>query len=330
MDIRVAPQDTAMALSFWQNLRSILIEFDGYTCTFLCLAGLHKFFACNQMPGDAWKSRSTIITPKSDPCENGMTTSSFASGCRRKGQRAAGELVLKQLGCYWYEMCSVINIGGCEVSDLIVNILFKVAQAVDPKAFQRLKNRHIDTIRNTAIALMYQRVTALYHLKLKTPESSELDMLRFYSHSLVVAPEDALRAFARVVHFVDRTDDDLDLAAALRSLITFDHGKPETSNDGRYYMLSITTGSEDRTVMSQLPGKAEYVVKCELSCMQKVLYRQLGKLRQAKPVLASINYHTDAEARMKAAISTFYDGSEELAKLPAFIAAAPDKQPDAQ
>jgi hypothetical protein len=256
--------------------------------TYKFLAGLHKFFACNQMPGDAWKSRSTIITPKSDPCENGMTTSSFASGCRRKGQRAAGELVLKQLGCYWYEMCSVINIGGCEVSDLIVNILFKVAQAVDPKAFQRLKNRHIDTIRNTAIALMYQRVTALYHLKLKTPESSELDMLRFYSHSLVVAPEDALRAFARVVHFVDRTDDDLDLAAALRSLITFDHGKPETSNDGRYYMLSITTGSEDRTVMSQLPGKAKDVgigfVKDRLEHFQQerfgnetILLRGVGK-----------------------------------------------------
>ena len=30
MDIRMSPQDTAMALSFWQNLRSILIEADGY------------------------------------------------------------------------------------------------------------------------------------------------------------------------------------------------------------------------------------------------------------------------------------------------------------
>ena len=30
MGIRMAPQDTAMALSFWQNLRSILIEDDGY------------------------------------------------------------------------------------------------------------------------------------------------------------------------------------------------------------------------------------------------------------------------------------------------------------
>jgi hypothetical protein len=29
MDIRMSPQDTAMALSFWQNLRSILIEADG-------------------------------------------------------------------------------------------------------------------------------------------------------------------------------------------------------------------------------------------------------------------------------------------------------------
>ena len=33
MDIRMAPQDTPMALSFWQNLRSILIEADGYHFT---------------------------------------------------------------------------------------------------------------------------------------------------------------------------------------------------------------------------------------------------------------------------------------------------------
>ena len=34
MDIWMSPQDTAMALSFWQNLRSILIEADGYGANF--------------------------------------------------------------------------------------------------------------------------------------------------------------------------------------------------------------------------------------------------------------------------------------------------------
>ena len=28
-------------------------------------------------------------------------------------------------------------------------------------------------------------------------------------------------------------------------------------------------------VEAQLPGKAEYVVKCELSCMQRLMYRQI-------------------------------------------------------
>ena len=178
--------------------------------TYRFLAGQYKF----RVQPDA-RRRGIAVDhhhAKSDPSENGDDE----LVCERvpaKGQRAAGELVLKQLSCYWYEMCSVINIGGCEVSDLIVNVLFKVAQAVDPRPFSGKAGTM--TRFATAIALITSASRRSTTSSSRRPSRASWT-LRFYAHSLVVAPEDALRAFTRVVHFVDRTDDDLDLAAALR------------------------------------------------------------------------------------------------------------------
>lgn len=218
-------------------------------------SGAHSFFACNDMPGEAWQSRTVFIYPTTDSYDKGVTTQLLSSGCRRTSQRKAGQIVLKELCSAWYELAAVGNIGGCEQNDLIVNVLFRVASAVLGPAFRRMPNRHIDTIRNTATSYCMQRVTALWHLHVKTPKSRPVDMLRFYAHRLVVHPEDAWRAFVRVYNYTDRRDIDLGMAAALRASVVFEHGKPVTSSSGRYFQTELLAGAEARMVLSRLRSK---------------------------------------------------------------------------
>ena len=118
-----------------------------------------------------------------------------------------------------------------------------------------MPNRHIDTIRNMAVSYCMQRITALWHLHVKTAESRPIDMLRFYAHKLVVHPEDAWRAFQRIYHYTDRRDVDLSMAATLQASVVFEHGKPVTSNSGRYFQTELLAGTEARMVLSRLRSR---------------------------------------------------------------------------